>query len=375
MMKRIRRIVVISLTLLLLIPLWGLANDPSAVDVSFTSTLQLALESSFSPSDVMGCSATVLLADGAMWQGVTGLSCEGVPVSSDMLFSVGSITKNYVVAVTLQLAEEGALSLDDPLSRWLTPRPFIDDTILIRQLLSQRSGLCNVTDLPELWDRVFEQPDKIWPPEEVLDSYVGDPCFPPGTTWHYSNTGYLLLGMVLEEVTGRKVSEVVRTRLLNPLCLGQTFFAVEEGFPEEVAVCHGWFDLDHDGVLDDVTPHRRGIYSVMGTSGAVFATASDLARWVDALLRSDVLSDASLEEMLTPYSIVPDSGGVGYGFAVTLYGQDGVGHSGRTFGYLSLFLHLREPAATIVVLMNGDDATCLDAVASAFTLVVLQSAG
>jgi len=78
--------------------------------------LQLALESSFSPFDVMGCSAAVLLADGEMWQGVTGICCEGVPVSSDMLFAVGSITKNYIVAIALQLAEEGTLSLDDPLT-------------------------------------------------------------------------------------------------------------------------------------------------------------------------------------------------------------------------------------------------------------------
>jgi len=372
MMKRIGRIVVISLTLLLLIPLWGLANDPSAVDVSFTSTLQLALESSFSPFDVMGCSAAVLLANGEMWQGVTGICCEGVPVSSDMLFAVGSITKNYIVAVTLQLVEEGVLSLDDPLSRWLTPRPFIDSAITIRQLMNQRSRLCNVTDLPELWDRVFEQPDRIWSPGEILDTYVAEPCFPPGEEWHYSNTGYLLLGMLLEEASGRKVSEVMRTRLLDPLHLDRTFFAVEETFPEEITVCHGWFDFDHDGVPDDVTPYRTGIYSVMGASGAVFATASDLACWVNALLRGDVLSDASLEEMLTPYSVVPDSGGVGYGFAVNLYGQEGIGHSGRIFGYLSLFLHLPESGATIIVLMNGDDATCLDAVASALTLVVLE---
>ncbi len=289
-----------------------------------------------------------------------------------MLFAVGSITKNYIVAVILQLVEEGVLSLDDPFSRWLAPRPFIEDTITIRQLMNQRSGLCNVTDLPELWDDVFEQPDRIWSPEEILDAYVAEPCFFPGEEWHYSNTGYLLLEILLEEANGRKVSEVVRTRLLDPLHLDQTFFAVEESFPEETAICHGWFDLDHDGVPDDVTPYHTGIYSVMGSSGAIFATASDLARWVDALLRGDVLSNASLDEMLTAYSIVPGSGGVGYGFAVDLYGQEGIGHSGRTFGYLSLFLHLLEPGATIVALMNGDDAVCLDAVASALAVVVLE---
>ena len=374
MMKRIRRAAIILLVLLLgfLIHAAGVAKDPPAADASLTSALQQALESSFSPFDVMGCSAAVLFADGELWQGVMGLSCESVLVSSDMLFAVGSITKNYIVAVMLQLVEVGVLSLDDPLSRWLTPRPFIEDTITIRQLMNQRSGLCNVTDLPELWDDVFEQPDRIWSPEEILDAYVAEPCFFPGEEWHYSNTGYLLLEILLEEANGRKVSEVVRTRLLDPLHLDQTFFAVEESFPEETAICHGWFDLDHDGVPDDVTPYHTGIYSVMGSSGAIFATASDLARWVDALLRGDVLSNASLDEMLTAYSIVPGSGGVGYGFAVDLYGQEGIGHSGRTFGYLSLFLHLLEPGATIVALMNGDDAVCLDAVASALAVVVLE---
>jgi len=86
------------------------------------------------------------------------------------------------------------------------------------------------------------------------------------------------------------------------------------------------------------------------------------------------LSAEALEQMITPYSIVPGSGGVGYGLGVNLYGTEGIGHSGRTFGYLSLFLHLPQQGATVVVLINGDDARCLDTAASALTMAVIDPA-
>lgn len=358
-------------SLLLLASSTGLAAEPLAVDSTLASTLQRTLDSTFAEFEVMGCSSAVLLPGGAMWQGVTGRSCEGTPVSADMLFGVGSITKNYIVPLVLQLTEEGDLSLDDALARWLPPQQFIDDQITIRQLLSQRSGLCNVTDRPDLWDAVFDQPDRIWSPHDILDAYVGEPCLPPGSDWHYSNTGYLLLGLLIEQVTGVAIPESLRSRFLDPLQLHRTFFAVEEALPSDLEVCHGWFDLDRDGFLDDVTPYRTGIYSVLWASGAVFATASDLASWVDAVMRGGVLTRESRDQMLTPYSIVPGSGGVGYGLGVNLYGNEGVGHTGRSFGYLSLFLYLPKPGVTIVVLLNGDDAACLDAIASALTLVVM----
>ena len=347
------------------------AQTPPAVDATLAEQLQGALESSFGAFEVLGCSAAVLLPDGGLWTGTSGISHDSIPVTSDMLFALGSVTKNYVVPLILQLVEEGTMSLDDAVSDWL-PELSLGSYPSLQQLLNGRSGLCNVTDRSDLWDAVLADPTRVWTAEDVLAAFPEDPCYLPDETWHYSNTAYLVAGWMAERAMGTGMAEAIRSRFLDPLGLGETVYAVSEPFPDDASVCHGWFDFDHDGTPDDVTPYRTGIYSVAGASGALFATASEMAHWVDALLRGDVLSPASLEAMVTPYSIVPDSGGADYGFGIYLLGEDAITHSGRTFGYLSLFVHLRSTGATIVVLINGDDALCLDAVSSALTVAVLR---
>jgi len=373
--KAILWIVVLLTSLSIALAQMVFAEEHPVVEDALASSLQNALDITFAQFDVMGCSAAVILPSGEIWLGVAGISHDDVPITTDMLFSIGSTTKNYITPLILQLAEEGTLSLDDPLSQWLPERPFIDSEITIRQILNQRSGLCNVTDSAELWDAVFEDPARVWLPAEILDVYVNEPCLPPDTDWHYSNTGFLLLGMVIEQATTATVSEELRTRFVEPLGLERTFFAVEEPFPDELPICHGWFDLDGDGSLDDVTPLRTAIYSAVWTSGAIFSTAADLAWWIDEVLRGDVLSQKSRNQMLVPYSIVPGSGGVGYGLSINLYGDEGISNTGRIFGYLSLFLHLPKQGATLVVLLNGDDALSLDAISSAITMVVMQHLG
>jgi len=350
----------------------GIASEtPFAVNTALAEQLTDALTTTFEAFNVLGCSAAVLLPDGALWTGTSGISHEGVPVTADMLFALGSVTKNYVVPLILQLAEEGTISLDDVVSDALPGLALGTDPTLL-QLLNGRSGLCNVTDRADLWDAVLADPARAWTPEDVLETYPEDPCYLPDETWHYSNTSYLIAGLMVEHPTNTSIAESIRTRFLEPLGLHETVFATAEPFPEDAAVCHGWFDFDHDGTLDDVASVRTGVYSVLGASGAMFASAPDVAHWVNALLRGDVLTAASLEAMLEPYSILPDSGGVGYGLAVQLLGEDAITHSGRSFGYLSLFLHLKSSGETIVVLINGDDAYCLDAVSSALTVVVMD---
>jgi len=358
--------------LVLLLPLAIVAQTSPAVDATVAERLEGALESSFGAFNVLGCSAAVLLPDGALWTGTSGISHDSTPVASDMLIALGSVTKNYVVPVILQLVEEEMLSLDDVVSDVLPELALGTDPTLL-QLLNGRSGLCNVTDRSDLWDAVLAGPSYAWTANEVLETYPEDPRFLPDETWHYSNAAYLIAGLLAERALRTGIAEAIRTWFLDPLELHETVFAVAEPFPEDAAVCHGWFDFDHDGTVDDVTPVRTGVYSVLGASGATFASAPDVARWGDALFRAEVLPSASLDAMITPYSILPNSGGVGYGLAVQLLGEDAISHSGRSFGYLSLFLHLKSSGATIVVLINGDDALCLDAVTSALTVVVMNA--
>jgi D-alanyl-D-alanine carboxypeptidase len=112
-----------------------------------------------------------------------------------MLFGTGSITKNFVAALTMKLAEEKILTLDDPLSDWLPAYPYIDGRITIRQLLNHTSGHYMFWDNDSLWDELNKDRTIIWTPEEIL-AYIREPYFVPGEGWHYSNTNYLLMAMI-----------------------------------------------------------------------------------------------------------------------------------------------------------------------------------
>jgi D-alanyl-D-alanine carboxypeptidase len=163
---------------------------------SLEDQMQKVLDRGLDRYDVRGVSAAVIFPDGKIWTGVSGISHDTVTIKPDMLFAIGSITKNVVAALTLKLNEEGILSLEDPLSKWLPSYPNVDDRITIRQLLNHTSGLYMFWDNQQIWDELKRDRTKVWSHEEVL-SYLKDPCFAPGKGWRYSNTNYLLLAMII----------------------------------------------------------------------------------------------------------------------------------------------------------------------------------
>lgn len=348
------------------------AADQVPVDNGLAQQLQAVLETSFSQYDVRGCSAAIVLPNGSAWCGVTGISHEGVSVESDMLFGIGSITKNYTVPLILALAEEEYLGLDDTLADWGETEGNLPDEISMLQLLNQRSGLCNVTDQGALWDTVLADASRIWTPEEVLDTYLQTPCYLPDVTWHYSNTSYLLAGLLVESAAARSFAELLNEWILNPLGLEHTRLLPDEDVGSSLPVCHGWFDLNEDGTDEDMTEFRDAISSVLWAAGGMYASAGDVARWIDMLFSEQFISPSSIAQMTTPYSVIPNTGGMAHGLGLNLYGNEAFVHSGRVFGYVSALAYLPQESATIVVLTNGDDAACVDAVSSALTLVVLD---
>jgi CubicO group peptidase (beta-lactamase class C family) len=213
-----------------------------------------------------------------------------------MLFAIGSITKNMVASLTLQLAEEGVLSLEDSLGVWLQAYPNIDDRVTIRQLLNHTSGIYQYFSNQAIWDEMERDPARVWTHEEVL-TYVLEPYFPPGEGFRYSNTNYTLLGMIIEKATGATVGSELRRRFWEPLGLSRTYFAIEEEIPDNVA--HVWGSQKPGGEAEDLTRAPRAAHdSIIHPSGGVFATAEDLARWSDALFGGEVIGESQLDEML-----------------------------------------------------------------------------
>ncbi|HVM30529.1 MAG TPA: serine hydrolase domain-containing protein [Candidatus Limnocylindrales bacterium] len=304
---------------------------------------------------IPGLHAAVLFPDGTLWTGSSGLAQldEGVAVGDDTPFVVGSISKTFVAALVMQLAEEGVLSLDDRLSRWLPDYPDAQ-SITLRQLLDHSSGVFNYFEHFTYHRRVFGQPSYSWTPREIVTTFQSEPYFSPGTGYHYSNTGYILLGMVIEEATGGTLGDEYRERFFEPLGLSQTFFQGDGPPPSRAA--HGYLIGDAGTrLISDGSDYRptTSAATVAWAAGAVVSSAGDLATWGDALYGGSLLDDESLAEMVDFTSNRYAFGAYGLGTRTRLIeGRRVVGHTGSLRGFAAAMWHFQAEDLTVVVLSN-----------------------
>ncbi|KYF60066.1 hypothetical protein BE08_06780, partial [Sorangium cellulosum] len=264
----------------------------------------------------------------------------GDPMRADHVLRIGSVTKTYVAAAVLQLAHEGALDLDDPISTWITTYPGADG-ITVRQLLNHSSGIFDYTEDEELRLAAMADPARAWSPEEIVAAAAAhDPYFAPGAGWHYSSTNYILLGMIIEAATGEGVAGVIRDRLLEPNALSSTSFDGEEPIAGELARGYTGDGTDMTSVIHPSLPW---------SAGALVASAGDIARWAVALYGGAALDPGSLAEMLA--GPVPTGvEGQGYGLGTLVIGREvlGVpafGHDGGAPGYATMMLYYPEQQA------------------------------
>jgi D-alanyl-D-alanine carboxypeptidase len=231
------------------------------------------------------------------------------PPRADTRFRIASNTKSMTAAVIVQLAQEGKLSLDDPVSKYVPSVPN-GDNITIDELLTMRSGLYNYTDAPELAAIVDRDPTKVWTTEEVLAiAFARPPNFLPGTAYEYNNTNYTLLGLIAEQVDGRPLAQAMQERLFGPLGMHDTFLPARTSNTIPDPYSHGYLYGSSLFVLTD-TPYPPDIQAAAraGTllptdytgltpsfayfPGGVISTASDLAIWIKALVAGRVLNTA-----------------------------------------------------------------------------------
>jgi D-alanyl-D-alanine carboxypeptidase len=340
-------------------------RESNPQELPYAAELQGAIERAVASaeSDVeLGVSAAVIAPGYNPWRGVSGLSQPGVPITADMLFDAGSIEKNFEAALVLQLAEEGRLSLDDPVSKYLPPYPNVDGRITLRQLLNHTSGVFNVFEHPDFpWVGTDVDYSKRWTLDEVFSNFVSEPYGPPGYAQHYSSTNTLLLTAIIEDVVGACVPKQIDARFLKPMGLEDTFTGKDKP-PESIySVAHPWVDIDGDGVLDDL----YGVPLAWKTSlthPVIFSTASDLAAWMNALYHErTVLSAESLQQMLTyPETTLRDPEGAIYGLGVVDYtdllGVRAYGHAGSSLGYSGAALYLPDYGISLAWLINTGES-------------------
>ncbi|MGO1050360.1 serine hydrolase domain-containing protein [Crossiella sp. CA198] len=253
------------------------------------------------------------------------------PVPLDGRFRIGSITKTFVATTTLQLAGEGHLDLDDPVSRHLPGLLPYPEVITVRNLLQHTSGLWDhitpIGESPQLFlDRRFDHRS----PLDAVRAVTQRPLeHPPGTRFAYTNTGYEVLALLIEKITGRPWTEETRRRILQPLRLSHTRMPSDHPFLDGPHA-HGYLRVD--GLLHDVTTHNP---TVWGAGGGMTSTTADLDRFLTALLSGRLLAPAQQAE-LTRTTPVSEGWGLGIRGLTFPCGVQVWGHTGGLFGYLSL---------------------------------------
>jgi D-alanyl-D-alanine carboxypeptidase len=268
-------------------------------------------------------------------------------------FRIGSLTKTYVAAIVLQLAREGRVSLEDTVARYLPGIVPGAGEITIRDLLAHMSGLPDFDALAAvLAPYLAGNLGYVWGPRDLIDLAVAQPATSaPGTAFAYSNTNYLVAGLLVEAVTGKPLETVLQRRIFGPLGLRHTVFALAGDAPRPRA--HGYTVQPGAGRVDvtALTPYSWA-------AGAIVSTTADVAAYYRALLAGRVVAPASLRAMLTtaddPQGDFP---GQGYGLGIARFPtRCGVawGHNGDTPGYVVYALSSRDGRRQAVLLVNED---------------------
>lgn len=259
-----------------------------------------------------------------------------VPATAETVYPVMSITKQFTAAAVMQLAEQKRLALDDSVGRTLPGLPPAWRRVRIRQLLNHTSG---VPDRPILLREDL-------PPDSVVARAAADPFkFAPGTQWSYSNVGYLVLGLIIEKVSGESYAGYLQARIFQPLGLKATHYCDPERVVEHRAA--GYVQRD-TGVIN--APYTSMVTQF--AAGGLCSTVGDLAAWNHALARGRVVSPASWARMTTPEGAARAQG-YGYGLSVTPFeGHRLVGHGGELAGFRVTNAYLPDDSLSVTVLTN-----------------------
>lgn len=331
-------------------PVSGGAN--AALDAAATRRIDRGVEQVMRRFNVPGATVLVLQHDRQVYARAYGQRDmeQRLAVRTDTPFEIGSITKQFTAAAIVQLQEAGKLKLDDPLARYLPDAPHAHE-VTLRQLLSHTSGLHDYFDGPEQEvDALVTQPIAF---DRLIARIAGRPLdFAPGSRWSYSNTGYLLLGRVIEVVSGEPYGDYVRRHLLAPLDMRHTFTLADTARLDGMAVGY----RHENGVLRR-SPYFHPDWS--GAAGFLVSTLDDLARWDRGLVEGRVVSKAGYIEMMTPARTTEgNSADYGLGlFVNSVFGQSRIGHTGGSQGFTTADEYFPGLGLRVIVFTNLGDKT------------------
>lgn len=316
------------------------------------STMQAEVDALMKPYDgeVPGASVLVIRNGTSLIRRSYGLAdlAKKTPAQPDTNYRLASVTKQFTAAAVLLLQQDGALQIDEPISKWLPELPPATAAVSVRHLLTHMSGLIDYEEVipPEMTQQLHDA--------DVLKILEGQDrtYFPPGSSYRYSNSGYALLALIVERVSGRSFATFLRERIFQPLLMNNTV-AHQEGVSVVPHRAYGYTLENGAWALTD----QSQTSAVLG-DGGIYSSIDDLARWDAALYDEKLLSDESRELLFTPATKTDDPTieyAMGWRITHEQVGGLTLWHSGETRGFRNVIVRYPDQHMTVVVLTNRDD--------------------
>jgi D-alanyl-D-alanine carboxypeptidase len=337
---------------------------PSQIDPALAADLQRILDQLVADGTIPGAVLSVHIPGQGSWRGASGFADmqRTQPMEPTTEVRIASISKVFTAVVLLQLVEEGKLSLEAPLATWFPRLVPNADIITVRGLLQHTTGLYDYLEDKHFLSEALQAPDYVWPPAELVAYAAGrPPAFQPGArgAWDYSSTNYVILGMIVEQVTGNTLAQEMRSRIFTPLGLDHTFFPPDETV--QGAAARGYRHI-HDQT-------NISLSFAFATANLV-STAGDVQRFGDALFGGKLLKPETMDLMFTfkngkgQYNMPDLEYGLGVmrnrlevgvdarGVARPKMASTVIGHTGGFGGFRSALWHDPEGGITIALGMN-----------------------
>lgn len=343
---------------------FGLSPVFSQENANLKTKLQANLDEWHKNAKFSGATVGVCLADGKCFALATGYSdrVKKTPMKPDDLMLAGSVGKTYCAALALQLVKEGKFSLDDKIEKhlgeeaWFSRLPNAKD-ITIRQLMNHTSGLVRYEFNPKFLEDLLKNPYKIWRPEEQI-AYLFDAKaqFEAGKGWDYSDTNYIVLGIIIEKVTGKNYYDLAEKRVLKPLKLKQTKSQIS---PKIKGLVQGYAGKDNPfGGNDEMIKDGKLSFNPQfeWTGGGMVSNSEDLARWAKLMYEGKAFSAELLSEFLNGVAAPMLGKETKYGLGVIIRPTRAgltYGHSGFFPGYMTDMMYFPDKKISIAVQVNS----------------------
>ena len=299
-------------------------------------------------ADEPGAAALVAKGGDIVYIGAVGMADLElkVPLAPDMVFEIGSITKQFTAAAIMLLVEEGKLAVSDPMTKHLPSYPSYGQGITIEHLLTHTSGIVSYTGIPGYMATRVRNDVTV---QQLIDVFKDLPVeFAPGERYAYNNSGYILLGAIVEAASGTRYEDFVRKRIFEPLGMKTAYYGCATCIIPRRA-------SGYDGGPNGFMNQRYLSFTQPYAAGSLMMSVSDLHRWSRALFSGKVVSPASLKQMTTPYVLKSgEPTTYGYGLTIgTLRGRRAIRHGGGIFGFSTDALYLPDQDVFVAVFSNA----------------------